>query len=275
MNLYEMLERAQGGNAFATLARTYGLSEAQVRQAVEAFTPAFAASLQRNTADPTGFYNFMQTLASGRHAGYYDDPTRAASGAGVEDGNAVLGQLFGSKELSRAVANHVAASTGLGEALLKQMLPVIAAMLMGGLFRQGSSGGNPILDAILRQMSGGMFGGGPQAAPRPEHDPYDPARQQQASPFPGQAGDNPFGRMFEDMLGGLFGGAQRGSAETGGRAGAPQAGSPNPNVTPPRSGADVFGEMFEPSRRMGEAYTRSMQDVVDSYLKGMNRLRQG
>src|ERR687894_3270975 len=102
-------------------------------------------------------------MADGRHAPYYSDPQRAMSAAGRDDGNAVLGQLFGSPEVSRAVAAQVHAATGIGEAVLKQMLPVIATMLVGGLFRQMQGGGNPVWDAILRQMGGAA--GAPDAAP--------------------------------------------------------------------------------------------------------------
>ena len=36
MNLFDIMKEAQGGDAFATLARQYGLSEDQVQSAVQA-----------------------------------------------------------------------------------------------------------------------------------------------------------------------------------------------------------------------------------------------
>ncbi len=50
-------------------------------------------------------------------------------------GNDVLSQLFGSPEVSQAVVAQAAATSGVGQAILKQMLPVIASMVMGGLFK--------------------------------------------------------------------------------------------------------------------------------------------
>ena len=94
-----------------------------------------------------------------------------ANGDGIPDhaqamGNNVLGQLFGSKEVSNAVAAQAAATTGVGQAILKQMLPVIAAMVMGGLSKSASNRG---LDGIFGQFAEMMSGKAaqPQAAGQP------------------------------------------------------------------------------------------------------------
>ncbi len=44
--------------------------------------------------------------------------------------------MFGSKDVSRQVAAHASRQTVLGADLLKQMLPVVAAMTMGVLSKQ-------------------------------------------------------------------------------------------------------------------------------------------
>ena len=61
----------------------------------------------------------------------------------MAEGNGILGHLFGSKELSRAVAAQAAQATGIGQEMLKQMLPVIASMIMGGLFKQSTAQAQP------------------------------------------------------------------------------------------------------------------------------------
>ena len=52
----------------------------------------------------------------------------------VNKGNEILGQLFGSKDGSRAVAASAAAQSGVEPSLLKKMLPILAmvGMLMYG-----------------------------------------------------------------------------------------------------------------------------------------------
>src|SRR5690606_14070221 len=109
---------------------------------------------------------------------------------------------------------------------LQQMLPALAAMIMGGLFKQstgqlGAAGfggqGNPLQEIIEQMMKqGGGFG---QPQPRqqaPQPNPFDNPFGKilegmfgggQAQPQPRQApqspyGDNPLGRIFEEMLGG-------------------------------------------------------------------------
>jgi hypothetical protein len=44
----------------------------------------------------------------------------------VSQGNNVLGQIFGSKDVSRAVAQNASAQSGLEPGLLQKMLPMLA-----------------------------------------------------------------------------------------------------------------------------------------------------
>ena len=102
--LFDMISQAQGGRGMELLARQFNLSQQQAQLAVEALLPAFSQGLKRNAADPYGLGSFMTALASGNHAKYFEDATKAFSPQGVDEGNGILGHLFGSKELSRAVA---------------------------------------------------------------------------------------------------------------------------------------------------------------------------
>ncbi|WP_163454629.1 DUF937 domain-containing protein, partial [Escherichia coli] len=79
--------------------------------------------------------NFMSAMATGQYGQYFDNAAQAFSPQGVQQGNDVLGQLFGSKDLSRAVAAQAAQASGVGQQVLQQMLPVLASMVMGGLFK--------------------------------------------------------------------------------------------------------------------------------------------
>ena len=178
--LYEMMMQAQHGEATKAMARQFGLDENQVMSAMEALMPAFSTGLKRNTGNPQDIGNFMQALASGEHLRYFENMTAAFSPQGVADGNNILGHLFGSKEVSRAVAEQAAQATGIGQEILKQMLPVMATTLMGGLFKQSTGGntGNPFAD-MIGQMMGQTAG---------------------ASSTGGQA-VNPLGQMMESMFG--------------------------------------------------------------------------
>ena len=59
----------------------------------------------------------------------------------IQDGNGILGHVLGSKDVSRQVAGNAAAQTGIGVDVLKKMLPVAAAMVMGALSKQTTGTG--------------------------------------------------------------------------------------------------------------------------------------
>ncbi len=298
--LYDMFMNAQNGDAVAQMARQFGLSQKQTQDALEALIPAFSTGLKRNASDPMGVGAFLQALANGHHAKYFEDMTKAFSPAGVDEGNGILGHLFGSKEVSRAVAAQAAQATGIGQEILKQMLPVIASTMMGGLYKQstgqmnampgfGAAQGNVIgqvIEEMMRQQ-GEMARRmqprepEPEPAPNPFDNPFGKALEQmfggatsRRKPEPRQQTgtgynpmnpmDNPLGRIFEDMM-------------KGGFAGQPQArqAEPEPEPEPETRNpyGDLFGEMFETGRRTQEQYQKSMEQIFDGYLKGMQRRR--
>lgn len=242
--LFDMLNNAQDGQGMDLLARQFNLSRQQAELAVEALAPAFSQGLKQNVSDPYGIANFLQALSSGQHARYFEDAQAAFSPQGVTEGNGILGHLFGSKDLSRAVAAQAAQATGIGQNILQQMLPVIASMIMGGLFKQtagqtqqAQASNNPLGQILEQMMRQGGMGGQPQAGGSGGA-PDNPLGQILEGMFGGGAGqrpaggggDNPLGQILEGMFGG--GAAQRQ---------APQGGSPagsNPMDNP-------FGKMLE------------------------------
>ncbi|RDJ23650.1 DUF937 domain-containing protein [Bosea caraganae] len=265
MNLFEMMQSAQNGQAMQNLARQYGLSQQQTQSAMDALLPAFSMGLQRQTQDPYAFGNLAQMMTASPFGKLYD-----ADGDGIPDnaqtmGNNVLSQLFGSKEVSNAVVAQAAATSGVGQAILKQMLPVIAAMVMGGLFKSaGNSGlggilgqfaemmqgkmpgqqpapqpqaqpsGNPMGD-MLGQVLGGLFGGQAAGAGQQQGS----GQQPQGGPFGGQmpggmgAGANPMGDVLGQILGGMFGGAQGGQASAPDQEDEPPRGRPQSRAPQP------------------------------------------
>lgn len=262
--LMEMLMQAGNGQSLEKLSSQFNLSGKQAEQAMEALMPAFREGLRRNASDPAGFAGFMQALAGGDHAKYFDQPEKAMSDEGLSEGNAILGHLFGSKELSRAVAAQAAQASGVSQNILKQMLPTLAPMILGGLFKQmngqvsgaarASSGANPWGDLLGQMMGGGrsgrganpwgdileqMMGGGARGAPG--------AETSQRAPSPGASG-NPWGDILEQMMGQ---GRARKDPTTGGN------GLPGGNDNP-------LGRIFEEMIKSGRA-TDSRTGEEDPY----------
>lgn len=137
--ILDMLMNSGGGGAVQQVGQRFGLSEDQTGSALTQLVPALMAGLQRNTSQEGGMDALLSALRNGSHAGYLDNPDVLAQESTTEDGNSILGHIFGSKDVSRAVAGRAAEQTGIGADVLKQMLPVVATMVMGGLSKQAAS----------------------------------------------------------------------------------------------------------------------------------------
>lgn len=307
LNLFEMMANAQNGAGVDALARQFNLSQQQTQAALQALLPAFSQGLKQNAADPYGIGAFLSALSTGQHAKYFENPMNAFSQQGVDEGNGILGHLFGSKELSRAVAAQAAQATGIGQQVLQQMLPVIASMIMGGLFKQSTNqmqaatgfpaaGNNPLGDIIEQMMrqGGGMMGGG-QPQPRQTQQPANPfdnpfgkilqdmfggAAGQQAPQQPRQApggtggglGDNPLGRIFEEMM---RGGQTRQQAPEPEEEPQPRrrTKTSNPSGRARNPYDDLFGEMFETGAKQRDEYQKGVENIFEQFRRGMERHR--
>ncbi len=154
MDILQAITSSGKGAAIDQLARQFGLDRQQASSAVGALLPAVAAGMKRNASSQTGLSSLLGALASGKHQAYLDDPSSLAQPSTTEDGNAILGHVFGSKEVSRQVASRAAQSTGLDPNLLKKMLPLVAAIAMGGMAKQtratggGAAGGAGVMSML-------------------------------------------------------------------------------------------------------------------------------
>lgn len=172
MDVFDAILSAQGGLLVRQMGARAGVDADQAQAALQALLPALAGAASRNAAQPGGLEALLGALAGGRHGRYLDDPAVLCDDAATVEGNAILGHLLGSKDVSRELAARASAQTGLGADVLKQMLPLVATLLMGGLSK-GVSGGSRTdagaggLGQVLGAALGGMSGGGQAAGPGP------------------------------------------------------------------------------------------------------------
>jgi hypothetical protein len=302
MNLFDIMQSAQNGQAMQNLARQYGLSLQQTQAALDALLPAFSMGLQRQTQNPYAFGSLAQMMTASPYARFFEANGGIPQGAQTA-GNDVLSQLFGSNEVSRAIAAQAAATSGVSQAILKQMLPVIASILMGGLFKSTNSEGlGGILGQFAEMMRGQMPGMQPAPQPQAQPMPGNPmeailrgmfgqgmggGQPQQQGNAGGPASD-PFGGMLGQILGGMFGGAAAGgsgpepqpqpqprSAPQPRRAPAPE---PEPDEPPPSSatgpgsiGLDALNQMFEHGRQIQDDHQNALKSILDAMLGGGQR----
>ena len=162
MGLADMLLNAHGGGATELLAQRFGISPEQAASAVTALAPALASGIQQNAASEGGLQSLLGALLGGQHQQYVENAETLERPETIADGNAILGHVLGSKDVSRQVASQASAQTGLGADLLKQMLPVVAAMAMGVLTKHTVSPGGdqaPGAGEMLGTL-GSILGGG-------------------------------------------------------------------------------------------------------------------
>jgi hypothetical protein len=143
-----------------SMARELGVSESQAASGAEALIPAILGGFKKQAqAQPTGLEGLGSVLSQLGGGGLLDDvlapePTR------VDRGNDVLGQIFGSKDVSRAVAQNAASQSGLDPSLLKKMLPMLAMLVAGYMAKQGcgASAAPAPAGGGLGSLLGGLLG---------------------------------------------------------------------------------------------------------------------
>ena len=160
--IVDMLMNSGGGGAVQQLSRQFGLSEDQTQSALGQLVPAVMAGLQQNTASEGRMGALLGALTSGNHSQYIENPELLGQETTVADGNGILGHIFGNKEVSRSVAGHAAQQSGVGTDIMKQMLPLVATMVMGSLSRNtapmGAGSQVGFLSSLLDQNRSGGVG---------------------------------------------------------------------------------------------------------------------
>ena len=158
MHINQILEQTGGLQA---MARELGVSEADAARGAEALAPAILGGFRKQAqAQPGGLEGLGGLLGQLGGGGLLADVLNPQP-TDVNRGNDVLGQIFGSKDVSRTVAQDASARTGLDPTLLKRMLPMLAMMITGFMARQ-QGGGAGMPDASsggLGGLLGGLLGG--------------------------------------------------------------------------------------------------------------------
>ena len=148
-----------------SMARELGVSESQVQSGAAALLPAILGGFKKKTqAQPAGLDGLGGLLSQLGGGGLLDN-VLSPEPTDVSRGNDVLGQIFGSKDVSRTVAQDAAAKSGVNPSILKKMLPMLAMLVAGYMAKQhggGAQGGGGGLGGLLGGLLGGGGGGAAQ-----------------------------------------------------------------------------------------------------------------
>jgi hypothetical protein len=206
----------------SAIGRQFGLNDEQTRAAFDALAPVVAAGMRRNAQTPDGLQDIFRSVLTGNRAQTLDDERAIQFDSAKSPGDEILGQIFGSKDVSRGVANQLSASSGVGAAILKKLLPIVASIVMGQVAKKmgagtGAQQGSGGLGDILKDILGGGVGGGGSPMPRgggsiPDVDLGGRKLQVPDSPMQQDAGPAPSstGNPLEDILNDILAGGKRG-----------------------------------------------------------------
>lgn len=152
-----------------SMARELGVSENQAASGAEALIPAILGGFKKQAQSQPSGVEGLGDLLGQLGGGSLMDNVLSPEPTDVDRGNDVLGQIFGSKDVSRTVAQNAASQSGLEPSLLKKMLPMLAMLVAGYMAKQrsavspaqASAGSGGIGDLL-----GGLFGGQASGAGR-------------------------------------------------------------------------------------------------------------
>ncbi len=165
MDMVQILQQTGGLDA---MAKQLGIPPAMAQTGAAVLLPAILGGFKKQTqAQPSGLEG-LGGLLGGLGGGGLLDKVLAPEPTPVDQGNDVLGQIFGSKDVSRTVAAQGAEQSGLDSGLLKQMLPVLAMLVAGYFAKQAGGAGTQASTQAsgggLGDLIGGLLGGGQQQA---------------------------------------------------------------------------------------------------------------
>jgi hypothetical protein len=185
MQITDILNQTGG---LQSMARELGISETEAASGAAALAPAILGGFQNQAQNQPGGAEGLGGLLGQLGGGGLMDNVVQPQPTDVAPGNQLLGHIFGSKDVSRTVAQNASTQSGLQPSVLKKMLPMLTMLLAGYMARQ----------ARQRAAAGGGLGGG------------------LGSILGGMLGSGGLGGALGGVLGGLGGGGSAGGASTGG-----------------------------------------------------------
>ncbi len=174
------------------IASRLGVDEGEVNKAVQLLVPVLVGGLQENAQDPDHASN-IESAADNHAASGLLDGGVSLDHVDEADGQQAIAKIFGGNDVTQ-VANALAGGGGGNSDLFKQLLPILAPIVLAYIGKQlgqksapakeeASSGGGALND-VLGSILGGMAGGNKSL---------------------GTVLGNALGAKAGDILGGLFG----------------------------------------------------------------------
>jgi hypothetical protein len=274
-NLTEIMQAAQGGQGINNIASHFGLTPEQAQSAVQSLIPGMSMGLQNQAANSGGLASIIEMMTGGAHHEAFNNPAATAAPQTASAGTDILHQIFGGQSGAEAFAQHATNTSGISASVMQSLMPVVASMVMGGLFKgaynnglggllssltgaatqnigmqnigmQAAQGG--MLGSLLGSLMGGMGGAQPAQTPPPAANLND---------------------MLGGLMGSLMGGVQ--PAATQAETTIPNPAAPNSvnpsSVNPMATGLEMLQSMLNHGQQVQAAHTNALQDILNAVIK--------
>lgn len=282
-NMFDVFRQAQGGAAFDNLARAYGMSPQQLRAMTAALTPAFAQAFQRQAATDEGARRFADLFQTESYARAFEAQAAALDPSARGAGEDALGAFFGSKDVSRAVAAQASAASGVQAQIIRQVLPILASILMGGFMKAAQGSGAPGATSAFEEFFGQRK---PRAEEAPQSTPFPPNPFQvwidaftgedrskapaEKEPAPEEPAANPLGDMMGELMKAMFGGADPAGepprAQTEAAPEEPPTGSGDESRPAEPATPDPFDDLVATGRELSQQNAQAMSQIFDAFF---------
>src|SRR5688572_16024070 len=120
----QLIDLLKDSGAVHSMAAEIGIDDDQASAGAAALIPALLGGLEKQSRANSDGLSGVASMLGGLGGGSMLDQVLAPNPTDVNTGNGVLGQLFGSKDVSRAVAQNASSSSGIDPAVLRKMLPL-------------------------------------------------------------------------------------------------------------------------------------------------------
>ncbi len=143
-----------------SIAKQIGIDAGDAGSVIGQLAPILVGSAKKNLQSDKDSGGLLDQISNSQFEEMIDKPDEALQrGDIINIGNDILGELTGSKENSRKVARHVEQETGISSDIIKQMLPMLAPLIIGAFTKKAA----PTLNEYRQQpqaqtQKGGLEG---------------------------------------------------------------------------------------------------------------------
>jgi hypothetical protein len=140
-----------------SIAKQVGIDVGDAGSIIGKLAPILMGGAKSNLNSEKDSAGLIKHIESSNYADIFNKPEEHVNNGNFKDmGNDILAELTGSKENSREVAKHVEQETGISSSIIKNVLPMLAPMIIGALTNksapsletQSSSGTSGITDIL-------------------------------------------------------------------------------------------------------------------------------